>query len=229
MLQQLTEGIHRWETPHPEYRTRVEQVASYALAGADMLALVDPLLPAPDAGDRDRVLHDLDALAAVAPRVELFITIPYHTRSAEELFHRYRDDRQVRLWGHANVRKRFREDDTELSVIPRGDVAMGARLADGAAIAIPIGRPQRSEAPVYFPTHRAVAFGDAVVGTPDGARLWRQSSAGPDWYRRVFVPTLEPILRHRIEHLLLTHGPAVIGGGRPALEACLAAEPVDMY
>ena len=225
----IAEGVYRWTTPHPEYRTSVEEVGSYALLGREMLALVDPLLPAEGNAAREAVLGELDSLVLQAARVEILVTIPYHTRSAEPLYLRYAPRLATRIWGHENVRKRLRDEHTRLDVIPRGAVGSAVEIAGGGALAFPIGRPRRSEYPVYFPEHRALAFGDAVVGTPEGLRVWSQSSAGPDWYRRVFAPTLRPLLDHDIDHVLVTHGPPATKDGRRALEVGLAAEPVTMY
>jgi hypothetical protein len=47
------------------------------------------------------------------------------------------------------------------------------------------------------------------------------------WYRGRFVPTLEPLLELDVEHVLVTHGLPIVGGGREALRRALAAEPWD--
>lgn len=228
-MEQLAEGVHRWSTPHPEYRTKVERVHSYALIDQDMLALVDPLLPGGDDPDGEALLARLDELALEAARVEILVTIPYHARSAEPLYHRYAPRLDTRIWGHESVRKRFEDPNTPLEVIPRSEVGGAVRIAGSKALAFPIGKPRRSEYPFYFPNHHALVFGDAVVGTKDGLRVWRQSSAGPQWHREVFVPTLRPILHHKIDMVLVTHGPSVLQDGRRAFEECLAADPVASY
>lgn len=227
-MERIAPHILRWTAPHPEYRPHAEEVASYALVTGGALALVDPQLPAEPAREAS-CLAELDRLIAGAERVELLITIPYHTRSAERLHERYARGRPVRLWGHANVRRRLHAG-TPLEEIPWSPAGAAAKVAGGVACAYTIGRPRRSEHPLYFPTLRAVAFGDAVVGTQDGLRLWNQSSGtGAAWYRDVFAPTLHDLVAQDIEHVLVTHGPAVPRGGRRALEECLAAPPVDMY
>lgn len=227
-MQRLSEGILTWSAPHPEYRPRAEEVVSYALPYGGALALVDPLLPA-DAEGRGQVLTQLDGLAGQAGRVELLITIPYHTRSAEELYRRYEPTRQVRLWGHANVRRRLR-DPGLLTEVPWAAAGEAVEVAGGLALAYTIGRPRRSEHPYLFPALRAVAFGDAVVGALGGVRFWNQSpGTGPAWYRDVFAPTLAPLAAQDVERVLVTHGPPVLEEGRRALEECLAAPPVGMY
>jgi hypothetical protein len=228
-MDELAAGIRRWTAPHPEYRPAVEEVESYALVAGPALLLVDPLLPAEGDERRGTVLAELDLLAAAAARVELLVTIPYHTRSAEALYERFAPERPTRIWGHANVRKRLRPE-TPLEAVPPGAAGTAAPIAGGAAEAYTVGRPRRSEYPVYVPELRAVVFGDAVVGAQGGLRFWNQSSsASAEWYRDVFAATLRPLLERDIEHVLVAHGPCVIGDGRRALEECLAADPVSMY
>ncbi len=228
-MDELAAGIHRWTAPHPEWRPAVEEVQSYALVVGAALLLVDPLLPAEEDERRSPLLAELELLAAAATRIELLVTIPYHTRSAEALYERFAPQRPTRVWGHENVRKRLRPE-TPLEVVPVGAAGTAAPIADGAAAAYTIGRPRRSEHPVYVPSLRAAVFGDAVVGAEGGLRFWNQSSGtGEAWYRDVFAPTLAPLAERPVEHVLVTHGPPVVGDGQRALALCLAAPPVQMY
>jgi hypothetical protein len=228
-MEQIAPGIHRWTAPHPEYRPNVEEVVSYALVDGDVLALVDPLLPAENDDRRAPLLAELDVMVGAAQRLELLITIPYHTRSAETLYERHSRTLPTVIWGHANVKKRLTRL-APLEVIPQGAVGTATPIAEGCAEAYTIGKPRRAEYPLYFPRLRAVAFGDAVVGAHGGLRFWNQSSStGDAWYRDVFAPTLRPLAERDIEYVLVTHGPSVLGDGRRALEECLAAAPVDLY
>jgi hypothetical protein len=228
-MDELAAGIHRWTAPHPEWRPRTEEVESYALVAGEALLLVDPLVPPEDDVRRDALVAQLELLAAAAARVELLITVPYHTRSAEALYERFAAQRPTRLWGHALVRKRLRPE-TPLEVVPMGSAGTAAPIAGGAAEAYTIGRPRRSEHPMYIPELRAVVFGDAVVGAESGLRFWTLSSGtGADWYRDVFAPSFRELAERPLEHVLVTHGPPVIGDGQRQLALCLAAPPVQMY
>lgn len=225
----LAAGIYQWKAPHPTYRTSVEDVYSYALETDDALAVVDPQLPPYRDPRRPRLLARLDEIATGARRLELLITIPYHTRSAESLYERYWSTLPTRVWGHAGVGKRLTRH-APLHVIPAGAPGSAVEIADGTALAFAIGSPRRSETPLYFPDLRTVVFGDAIVGTSEGLRLWNQSSStSAAWYRDVFAPTLRPLLELELDHVLVTHGPSAVGDGRRALEECLAAPPVRMY
>jgi hypothetical protein len=127
-MDELAAGIHRWTAPHPQWRPRAEEVQSYALVAGEALLLADPLLPAEADERRTPLLAQLDLLVAAAARVELLITIPYHTRSSEALYERFAPERPTRLWGHANVRKRLRPE-TPLETVPSGGAGTAARIA----------------------------------------------------------------------------------------------------
>ena len=209
-MDEIAPHIFSWTAPHPEYRPRAEEVVSYALVAGEGLLLVDPLLPA-DEGRATALLAELDALAGAARRLELLVTIPYHTRSAEALRERYAThgadayvgaprseeaaDARNAARGRAGGRRRRR----------RGRRRRGAGVHDRPAA------PQR--APAVRSLLRAVVFGDAVVGVPSGVRFWNQSATtGADWYRDVFAPTLAPLVEHDVEYVLVTHGPPVLQG-----------------
>jgi len=228
-MEQIAPEIYRWTAPHPEWRSSVEEVVSYALVDGGALAFVDPLLPSEDDARRAPLLADIDEMIGKARRLELLVTIPYHTRSAETLYERYSRTVPTLIWGHAGVKKRLTRL-APLEVIPQSATGEAAEIADGAVLAYTIGKPRRAEYPLYFPRLRAVAFGDAVVGAQGGLRFWNQSSGtGAAWYRDVFAPTLRPLAERDIEYVLVTHGPAVLENGQRALEECLAAAPVDPY
>jgi hypothetical protein len=223
-MNQICPGIYRWTAPHPEWRTRIEwghEVASFALVTGDALSLVDPLLPPTSSGRRDEVRRALDDLVARAGRLDIMITIPYHTRSAEELYARYRTRVDATVWGHPAVAKRLRDEATPLEQIRPGSPV------GRSAVAHAIGKPRRHEMPLYFPTHRALAFGDAVIGIDGTLRVWQQASTDPAWYAGRFVPTLRPLLDLDVERVLVTHGPPVVHDAGRALENALAAGPWD--
>ena len=100
-MEQIGPGIYRWTAPHPEYRSQVEEVVSYALVDGDVLALVDPLLPAENDARRAPLLAELDVMVGAAKRLELLITNPYHTRSAETLYERHSRTLPTVIWGTA--------------------------------------------------------------------------------------------------------------------------------
>jgi hypothetical protein len=109
-----------------------------------------------------------------------------------------------------------------------GPVVPGAVLPGGAR-AFRIGKPRRFETPIHLPSHRALAFGDALVTTPEGGlRVWhnaRGDAARARWYRDVFAPTAAPLLELDLDRILVTHGEPVLDDGHAALAAALEAPP----
>jgi len=209
--------VWRWTAPHPEWHGQHEwthEVASFALASESTLVLVDPLLSA-DADAAEATVDCLDDLARSAAAVAIFVTVPYHVRSSEELRERF----DASLHGHPACAKRLRRASA------LADVTAGELPADAQAIRI--GNPQRQETPLYFPEHRALAFGDTIVGVDGEARVWEKldNERRERWYRERFLPSLRPVLDVDAELLLFTHGPPVLTGGRDVLERGLAAPP----
>ena len=208
-MQKLADGLWRWTARHAEWHPGEwgSQVASFALDAGDVTLLIDPLVP------DDAVQEQLDA--RVRDRVAILITIPYHTRSAESLSERY----GATIHGHPAVAKRL--DKARLEPI-EGELPGGAR-------AFPIGKPRRYETPIHLPSHKALAFGDALVTTPEGdLRLWhvdRVDAKRTHWYRERFVPTLQPLRKLGLERILVTHGEPVLRDGSAALRAALEAPP----
>ena len=213
-MQELAAGLWRWTARHGEWHPGEwgAEVASFALEAGEVTLLVDPLLPDEDGP----VLERLDALAG--GRVAVLLTIPYHTRSAEPLRERY----GATIHGHAAAADRLASTKGFEVMEP------GAPLPGGAT-AFAIGRPRRFELPIHLPSHRALAFGDAIVTTPAGElRLWHGDpvdAARARWYRERFVPTLAPLRELDLERILVTHGEPVLSGGGAALEEALGAKP----
>jgi hypothetical protein len=216
-MDELRDGLWRWEAPHPEWRTRIEwghRVASYAVSAGDDLVLVDPLAP----DGQESFWPALDAIAERHGRVAALVTIPYHVRSCEAVWRRYRDRASVH--GHPALARRLSDDVAFEPVEP------GARLP-GGAIAQAIGNPRRYEMPLLLPSHEAIAFGDAIVAVGDELRVWATLEDGRrrDWYERRFLPSLRPLLELPFRHALATHGPPILDRGKEALTAALARGP----
>jgi hypothetical protein len=209
LVHEIAPDIWRWAAPYAD--RRVGTRASFAVAVANVLVLVDPLVP-------EDVWPRLDELAASHASVAALITIPFHVRSGEEVVARY--GQKASLWGHRAVGTRLRDRSMLRPIEP------GVPLP-GDVEALAIGSPRRQEMPLWFPSHRALAFGDAVVGVDGTLRVWEvvEDERRRAWYRNRLVPTLEPLLALEPEHVLVTHGPPIVGGGREALAQALAADP----
>jgi hypothetical protein len=212
-LEELAAGLWRWTARHPEWHPGRwgAEVASFAVDAGDTTLLIDPLVT------HDAVMERLDAVAR--DRVAILITIPYHTRSAEPLAERY----GATVHGHPRVRDRLGRTKDFHPIEPGAELPGGAR-------AYTIGKPRRFEMPIHLPSHRALAWGDALVTTLEGElRIWHwRDKLDADrrrWYRERFTPTLAPLLELDLERILVTHGPPVLRDGSAALAAALDAKP----
>ena len=217
LMEELTQGLWRWTARHPEWHPGEfgAEVACFAAQAEDTTLLIDPLLPS----DPSSVLAVIDD--AVADRLAILITIPYHVRSAEELWMRYRNNAETTIHGHPAASKRL-EDRSAFRAIEPGTPLPGGVTAHT------IGKPRRYETPLHLPSHEALVFGDAVAES--GGRLVVWSSERIDakverFYRERFNPTLEPLLELDFDNVLVTHGQPILGGGKDALRGALDAKP----
>jgi hypothetical protein len=215
---QLADGLWRWTARHPEWHPEGfgSEVASFALRlSGDETLLIDPLLPpAPE-----RVIDLVEA--QLADRLSILITIPYHVRSSELIRDRFGAETDVTIWGHPACAKRLRRQAGFHGFAP-GDAL------PGGAQAFRIGKPRRFETPLLLPSHRALAFGDAVVELGGGLRVWsaeRVDAKVAAFYRERFNPTLEPLLELDFDRVLVTHGEPLLEGGRAEFRAALRAQP----
>jgi hypothetical protein len=214
---QLADGLWRWTARHPEWHPGEfgREVASFAVDAQGALLLVDPLLPP----EPDAVLELVDGM--LGERLAILITIPYHVRSSEELWRRYRGRTDCSIRGHRACTKRLR------SRAGFREIELGVPLPGGVS-ALAIGRPRRQETPLYLPSHRALVFGDAVAEVDGELRVWatdRVDERRARWYHERFNPTLEPLFELDFDRVLVTHGQPVLSDGRGALRAALDARP----
>jgi hypothetical protein len=217
-MDELADGLWRWTARHPEWHPGEfgAEVASYAAqAGDDTTLLIDPLLPP----DPSSVLAVIDE--ALGKRLAILITIPYHVRSAEELWRRYREEAHTTIHGHPACAKRLEDRSAFQEIDP-------AVPLPGGVTAHAIGKPRRYEKPLHLPSHDALVFGDAVAES--GGRLVVWSSEKIDakverFYRERFNPTLEPLLELDFDPVLATHGQPLMSGGKRALRRALDAKP----
>jgi hypothetical protein len=216
-MERLTDGLWRWSARHPEWHPGEfgAEVASFAAQAGDDTLLIDPLLPP----EPDEVLRTIDG--ALGARLAILITIPYHVRSAEQLWRRYRGDAETTIHGHPAAAKRLDDRSAFREIEP------GATLPGGAT-AHAIGKPRRYETPLHLPSHHALVFGDAVAEVDGRLVVWTSTKVDAQverFHRERFNPTLEPLLELDFDTVLVTHGEPLLSGGKRALRRALDAKP----
>lgn len=216
-MDELTEGLWRWTARHPEWHPGEfgGEVASFAAQANDTTLLIDPLLPA----DPSSVLAVIDE--TLARRLAILITVPYHVRSAEELWSRYKSAAETTIHGHPACAKRL-ENRSAFH-----EIHIGEPLPAGVT-AYSIGKPRRHETPLHLPSHRALVFGDAVAESGGRLVVWaseKVDAKAERFYRERFNPTLEPLLELDFDAVLTTHGQPLMSDGKRALRDALDAKP----
>jgi hypothetical protein len=211
-VQELTEGLWRWTARHPEWHPGQwgSEVACFAADAGDVMLLIDPLVDESD---------QLDAI--VDKPVAILITIPYHVRSAEELWKRYKGAAETTIHGHPACAKRLEVRSAF------HEIDVGGALPAGVT-AYAIGKPRRHETPLHLPSHDALVFGDAVAESGGRLVVWASEKVDAKverFYRERFNPTLEPLLELDFDAVLTTHGQPLMTDGKRALRDALDAKP----
>jgi hypothetical protein len=216
-MQKLSDGLWRWTARHPEWHPGEfgAEVACFAAQADGTALLIDPLLPP----DPDPVFEVVEGM--LGDRLAILISIPYHVRSSEELWKRYRNDAEVTIHGHKAAAKRLKSKSAFKEIDP------GAPLPGGVT-AHTIGKPRRYEMPLHVPSHDALVFGDAVAETDGRLVMWASDKVNDKvatFYAERFAPTLEPLLELPFDVVLPTHGQPLLTNGKPALRKALKAKP----
>jgi hypothetical protein len=214
----LAKDLWRWTARHPEWHPGEfgKEVVSFALRTGDDTVLIDPLLP-PDPDPVMQLVED-----NLGERLSILITVPYHVRSSEAIWQRFRKQAKTAIHGHPACAKRldktsgFKPLDPAKSKLPAGITAH------------PIGKPKRHETPLHVPSHKALVFGDAVAEVDGRLVVWADGPIDAKverFYRERFNPTLEPLLELDFDRVLVTHGQPIRKGGKAALRDALDRRP----
>ena len=216
-MQQLTEGLWRWTARHPEWHPGEfgAEVACFAAQAGDTTLLIDPLLP----DDPSSVLSLIEQ--SLGDRLAILISVPYHVRSSEELWRRYRKDAETTIHGHRACTKRLKDESAFREIEPDTPLP-------GDVTAHTIGKPRRYETPLHLPSHDALVFGDAVAEVDGRLVVWATDKVDAKverFYRGRFNPTLKPLLGLPFDAVLPTHGQPLLTNGKRALKGALDARP----
>ena len=208
--------LWRWSSAHPEWTAEDEwgpEVSSYFVVADATLVLIDPLVPAAEA-EKERFWRALDRDVERHGTPQVLLTVFWHTRSTQPILDRYEGAR-------AFVPDAWPDEARER--VPSAELyPLGATLAAGIEAK---GTEHRGEALLWIPSHRALAAGDILLGTPDGGvRTCPDSWLRPGVTGRQIRDGLRPLLELPIELLLLTHGAPLLEDAHAKLEAALADE-----
>lgn len=215
---EIAPGLWRWTGLHPDWTPKdggpggwEQEVGSVYHEAPDAVVLIDPLVP-PEDTDRFWAALDRDVERASRP-VAILLTVFWHGRSAREIADRYDSE----IWAHERVlQAKQREVD------PTRTFAFGDRLPGGVE---PYDAVRFDEAILWIPEHRALVFGDVVLGREGGGvRLCPESWLGKGGSHAALKNALRPLLDLPVERVLVSHGRPVLEQGRAALARELALD-----
>lgn len=202
---QVLEGVWRFEAEHPEWSDEWGDegwepvVGWWILATSSGLALIDPLID--DWSEVDRLVEAHGGCAGVVR------TCHWHQRTIAEAAARY----DVEVWAQAHSPARgWPAFDRELS--------HEQQLFGDSITAFDVERDD--ELALWYAPQQALIFGDAMVRHGQGQLRvcppdWTQPDGGPERLRSV----LSGLTELPVEHVLVSHGPLVLGAGLTALRA----------
>lgn len=213
---QVGRGLWRWTALHPDWTPEEgggegwgQTVGCVYYEAADAVVLIDPLVP-PEDPERFWPALDRDIERAGRP-VHILLTLFYHGRSANELAERY----GAEIWGHEQTLKEERRE-----VEPTRTFDFGSTLPGGIQ---PYHAVRFTEAVLWIPEHRALVFGDVVLGREGGGvRLCPESWLREGVGHADLKEALRPLLELPIAHVLVSHGEPVLENGHAALERALS-------
>jgi hypothetical protein len=195
-MEAVAPGLRRWTAFHPDWE---EEVGCLAVETGDGLVLIDPLDPPAALRDRDHVL----------------LTVYWHGRGTADLGARrvWASTRSTGPLANRGIRVTdpFRAGDE----LPGGIQAFQTMRA--------------AEVVFWLPEHRALAVGDVLLGagakpraTDERLRLCPERWLGKATHDDLRA-SLRPLLELPVEHVLVSHGEPIVGGGSEALARVLHA------
>jgi hypothetical protein len=193
-VQEIAPGLRRWTSWHDHWE---EDVGSVAIETADGLVLIDPL----------------DPPAELRSPTHVLVTVYWHDRAVSGL--------NARVWAPSRSIR---------PLLNRGVEAVNVVGVDLPGGIVSFQTARAAEAVYWLPEHRAVAVGDVLLGagakpraTDDPLRLCPERWLGKATHADL-RESLRPLLDLPLEHVLVSHGAPVVGGGARELERVLAAE-----
>jgi hypothetical protein len=196
---ELEPGLWWWTARHADWEPAQSwppEVRCFYIETGEATLVIDPLVP-DDEEERFWAALDRDVERRARP-VAVLLTQGAHARSAGAVAARY----GAKVWGPEQARPKV-GDEPFHRLAPGADVP-GGRVLDFDQ------EPGGSAAPLYLPSHAAIATGDVFISRADGLHVWWGHGATDDaWYRERLLPSLRGWLELEVRHVLVAHGPLV--------------------
>ncbi len=201
---EIIEGLWRFEPIHPEWTEDEggedawgQSVAWWAVAIPSGLVLIDPLVD--DWDGLDRLLNDRGGCAGVVR------TCHWHQRSIADVVSRYGVEVWAKLHPDGQAPGAFDHAMCDQDEIFDGFQVFDVERADEIAL--------------WLPRQAALVFGDAMLRSSAGRlrvcpESWTQPEGGPARLRTL----LRALTALPVEHVLVSHGPPVLGSGVTAVQ-----------
>ncbi len=202
-------GLWRYTAIHPEWNEDEggedgwePQVAWHAVASEAGLVLIDPLVT--DWTVLDELVSAHDGCAGIMR------TCHWHERNIADAARRYGTDVWARPASSSEIDKPFDH------AVADGDAPFGMRVIDIERI---------DEVGLWLEAQRALVFGDAMIRRESGElRMCPPSWTQPPGGREQLREALSGLTALPVAHVLVSHGPLVLGDGLPSLTAAVTGE-----
>ena len=199
-IREVASGILYWSATHP---TMGQEVSSYYLTGQRVL--VNPIMP-PDG---------LEWFLTGPPPAAILLTNHHHRRHSREFVERF----GIKIHLVREGAELFEDKELPLEPFEFGDTILDGMRTFHIADSWP------DETAVEIPDARAVAVADGVITELGGVSFVPDQFFGdPETEKRELADGLRRVAEScDFDHLLISHGPPVLGDGRDQLRAFLSS------
>jgi hypothetical protein len=204
---EVLDGLWRFEALHPEWNEEEggdegweQSVAWWAVASSHGVVLVDPLVV--DWAGLDRLVGEGGGCAGVLR------TCHWHERSVARAAARYR----AQVWA--------KPPPSGAPLHPFDHAVTNRERLFGGLLALDVERAD--EIALWLPAQAALLFGDAMLrGDAGELHVCPDSWLQPDGGRARLRAVLSSLTEFPVEHILVSHGPLVLGDGLSSFEAAV--------